>query len=77
MYQRGGETEEKPYVVNDLLKDSPSFKVVKKLCNQGLFSLQFMKNFKKSLGDIKAFINSKREHAVDDEKYWLGKLVRQ
>ena len=64
-------------VVNDLLKDSPSFKVVKKLCNRGLVSLQFMKNFKERFAAIKAVINSKPERAVDDEEYWLGKLIRQ
>ena len=63
-------------VVNDLLKDSPSFKVVKKLCNRGFVSLQFMKNFKVKLGDIKAVINSKPEREADDEEYWSGKLIR-
>ena len=60
----------------DLLKDSPSFKVVKKLRNRGLVSLQFMKNFKGRLGAIKAVINSKPEREIDDEEYWLGKLLR-
>jgi hypothetical protein len=55
------------------LKDSPSFKVVKKLCNRGLVSLQFLKHFKERLGAIKAVINSKPKHAADDEDYWLGK----
>ena len=70
----GGPSEfEDLRVVNYLLKDSPSLKVVKKLCNRGLVSLQFMKNFKERLGYIKAVINSKVEREVDDEEYWSGK----
>ena len=58
------------------LKDSSSFKVVKKLCNRGLVSLQFLKHFKERFGAIKAVINSKPEHVVDDEEYWLGKGIK-
>ena len=55
------------------LADSPSLRVIKKLCNRGLVSSQYLKSFKEKLGAIKAVINSKAAHAADDEEYWLGK----
>ncbi|XP_028400126.1 uncharacterized protein LOC114523420 [Dendronephthya gigantea] len=54
------------------LNDSPSLKVVKKLCNRGLVSLKFLKNFKEKFGAVKAVVNSKRVHRANDEEYWLG-----
>lgn len=59
------------------LADSPSLRVVKKLCNRGLVSSQYLQSFKEKFGAIKAVINSKAVHAVDDEDYWLGKLTNQ
>ena len=55
------------------LAESPSLRVVKKLCNRGLVSSQYMNSFKEKLGTIKSVINSKPSDVFKDENYWLGK----
>lgn len=55
------------------LKNSRSFRVVKKLCNRGLVSGQFLNDFIEKFGKLKAIVSSKLRHDPDDEDYWTGK----
>ena len=61
----------------DILKNSPSMKIVRKLCNRGVVSVDFKRHFKQQFGALKAAVHRESVPAVDDEDYWLGNVIHQ
>lgn len=55
-----------------MLSTSRSFKVVKKLLNQGVVSKTFLQKYKERMAPVVAAIRSKPVHEPDDTEYWEG-----
>lgn len=55
-----------------MLSASRSFKVVKKLLNQGVVSKTFLQKYKERMAPVVAAIRSKPVHEPDDTEYWEG-----